>query len=401
MTPRKVALVSDWFAPRTGGVERHMIDLARGLRSRGYEVEVITATPGPASLAELPGVPILRLDCPLLPGYDTVFRPRDGAQLTQLFTERGYDLIHAHSLYSPLALAAAHAGHTLRLPTVLTAHSLVRYACMAVFRALDYRLMWSSWPNLITAVSDAVANDLRRASFTDEVHVLPNGIDLPPRLPPRPLTGALRIVSVLRLVPRKRPLALLRAFASLERLLPAETYARCRLVIVGGGPMEAEMHALARRLGIADRVELRGCCTPAEVRAALAEANIFALASRKEAFGLAALEAASASLPVVILRGSGTAELFTPERDALIASSDAELGVAIARLVEDPALCARLGAQGRALAECYAWDGILDRTLTLYRLAARRAADRHGVTVAARGPATPRPALSLVGGSRS
>jgi glycosyltransferase involved in cell wall biosynthesis len=268
---------------------------------------------------------------------------------------------------------------------------------MAVFRALDYRLMWSSWPNVITAVSDAVANDLRRASFTDEVHVLPNGIDLPPRLPPRPLTGPLRIVSVLRLVPRKRPLALLHAFAALAKSLPPEQYARCRLVIVGGGPMEAEMRALAQRLGIADRVELRGCCTPAEVRAALAEANVFALASKKEAFGLAALEAAAASLPVVVLRGSGTAELFTPERDALIASSDEELAVALARLVDDPVLCARLGAHGRTLAEHYAWDGILDRTLALYRLAARRASDRHGIGAEARASAVQRPSLSLVG----
>lgn len=399
MTKQKIALVSDWFLPRTGGVERHLVELARALHARGHEVEIVTATRGASTAHELPGVPIVRLDCPLLPGYRTVFRPRDGAQLASLFAERRYDLIHAHSIYSPLALAAAYAGRTLRLPTVLTAHSLVRYACIPLFRALDYRLMWSSWPQVITAVSEAVAADLRRASFAAEVQVLPNGLTLPPRAP-RPERAhhePVRIICVSRLVPRKRPEALLRAFARLDERIGAQRAARCRLVFVGNGPLFDDLRALAQRLGVAERVEWKGWCSPDEVQAELRGADIFALPTRKEAFGLAALEAAAVGLPVVTMRSSGAAELFTPGVDGMVASSDEDLTLALAKLIEDPGLRARLGDRARFLAERYDWSGVLDRTLQLYRLAERRLGDRSGAALAP--PLESRPAaLQLVPG---
>jgi glycosyltransferase involved in cell wall biosynthesis len=396
MTPQKIALVSDWFLPRTGGVERHLVELARALRGRGHTVEIVTATPGPEIVPELPDVPIVRLRVPLLPGYRTVFRPRDGIALGELFATRGYDLVHGHSIYSPLALAAAWAGRAQHIPTVLTAHSLVRYACIPLFRALDYRLMWSSWPQVVTAVSDAVAADLRRASFAADVQVLPNGLELPDLVDRDGHDPSmLRIVCVGRLVSRKRPDALVRAFARMaDHMGPSAR--RCRLVLVGGGPMYDDLSALAGRLGVGDRVELRGTCNRAEVEAALAEADVCALPAHKEAFGLAGLEAAATGLPVVTMRGSGAAELFTPGVDGLVASDDRALGDALARLACDPALRRRLGERARRLAERHAWPGILDRTLSLYRLAAQRVGDRNG---GVQSPLEPRPpALQLVGG---
>ncbi len=303
-------------------------------------------------------------------------------------------------MYSPLALAACYAGRSLRLPTVLTAHSLVRYACIPLFRALDYRLMWSSWPSIITAVSEAVAADLRRSSFASEVHVLPNGLHLGPA-PARPIKAAdapVEILCVSRLVARKRPEALLRAFARLRDRLPARQLASCRLVFLGGGPMYDKLRALAQALGVSDRVELRGWCGRAEVEAALAHADLFALPTVKEAFGLAALEAAAAGLPVVAMRGSGAGELFTPGVNGLVAGSDRELVEAMARLVEDVELRARIGVHARALAERFAWSGVLDRTLSLYQLAERRVNDRSGAALSPESSEPARPGgLRLLG----
>ena len=383
MHSMKIALVSDWFLPRTGGVEQHIVDLASALSGAGHTVEIVTATPGPARVPQLPGVPIHVLDCPLLPRYATVFRPREARALEALFRTRGYDLVHAHSIYSPLALAACWAAKNQRIPAVLTAHSLVRYACIPLFRALDYRLMWSSWPGVVTAVSEAVANDLRRASFVSDVHVLPNGLCLPAPLDRNQRqAGPVRIVCVSRLVPRKRPAVLLRAFAALD---PARRTAS-KLVFVGSGPLEPELAALAREHGIADRVELRGWCTRAQVAAALAEADLFVLPATKEAFGLAALEAAAASLPVVTMRRSGSGELFTPGLDGLVAGSDRELTSILAQLIDDPALRMRLGAEARRLAERFDWGHVLDRTLGLYRLAGQRLRDRAGARIATAQP---------------
>ena len=60
----KIAIVSDWYLPRIGGLELHLRDLARELNARGHTAHVITATPGPD---ELDGIRVHRLDVPLMP----------------------------------------------------------------------------------------------------------------------------------------------------------------------------------------------------------------------------------------------------------------------------------------------------------------------------------------------
>ncbi len=65
----KIAIISDWYLPRIGGLELHLRDLARELNLRGHEAHVITATPG---ARELDGIKVHRLDVPLMPGLDTI-----------------------------------------------------------------------------------------------------------------------------------------------------------------------------------------------------------------------------------------------------------------------------------------------------------------------------------------
>jgi hypothetical protein len=61
----KMALACDWYAPRLGGIETQLYDLAEALRARGHTPEIIAATPGPS----LPSpIVVHRLDVPLLPG---------------------------------------------------------------------------------------------------------------------------------------------------------------------------------------------------------------------------------------------------------------------------------------------------------------------------------------------
>ena len=68
----KVALVCDWYAPRLGGIETQLADLAATLRARGHEPQVITATPDDGAAAAAPGVVVHRLGVPLVPGWQVV-----------------------------------------------------------------------------------------------------------------------------------------------------------------------------------------------------------------------------------------------------------------------------------------------------------------------------------------
>ena len=72
----KVALISDWYLPRVGGLELHLRDLAKNLNARGHEAHIICATPGPLSQD---GPRVHRLDQPLMPVLHTI-RSRDALQ---------------------------------------------------------------------------------------------------------------------------------------------------------------------------------------------------------------------------------------------------------------------------------------------------------------------------------
>ena len=206
----KIGLVCDWFAPRLGGIETQLADLAGALRARGHEAHVITATPGPAQRH------VHRLGVPLVPGWRVVRSRRALDALHALLAREGYDVVHAHSLYSPLAHAATYLASLIGVPSLLTSHSLVDRATALVLRAFVPE--WAAWPTRLSAVGSLAAEQLRTLSARGEVALLPNCIDAAlfaaPARPPRPIVT---IESVLRLHPRKRPLALVRAVPEVSR----------------------------------------------------------------------------------------------------------------------------------------------------------------------------------------
>src|SRR6476646_4164424 len=99
MTRLRIALVCDWFAPRVGGIESHLVDLAAHLRAAGHEPQILTATPGPA---QLDGVRVHRLAQSRLPGWNVIWEPSTVEHVRRILLRERFDLVHGHSLYSPL-----------------------------------------------------------------------------------------------------------------------------------------------------------------------------------------------------------------------------------------------------------------------------------------------------------
>src|SRR3954447_6599029 len=118
----KIALVCDWYAPRVGGIESYLRDLGRHLRGQGHLAHVITATPGPAHVE---GLRVHRLAQTRLPGWDVIWSPSTVAEGRRILVEERFDVVHAHSLYSPLTHVSMYLSHSLGIPGVLTSHSLL------------------------------------------------------------------------------------------------------------------------------------------------------------------------------------------------------------------------------------------------------------------------------------
>lgn len=358
----KIAMATDWFTPRRGGIESQLTGLAERLAARGHHITVITSTPGATNG---PGYAIRRVDGPRLPVAGIAVSPMLARKLREAIGGQ-CDLVHAHvSVVSPVGYLAALSAASRGIPAVVTFHSVLRLkrlvlaAANAVGRLGQRPIIWS-------AVSQLVAEQARRALGSVDVHTLPNGTDLdfwretsgastPDR---RPVT----FVSAMRLHRKKRPRELVAAFARAVELAGRPA----RLVLAGVGPEEP---ALRRDISaILASIDLVGWQDRTSLKALYAHADAFVLPSRREAFGLAALEARAAGLPVIASSAAGCREFLRHDHDALLCDGDDAFVAAMMRFIREPELRRRLaGAESRL--ERYDWEPVLAEHEKVYDLA--------------------------------
>jgi glycosyltransferase involved in cell wall biosynthesis len=346
----KVALLSDCYLPRLGGIEVQVHDLAAQLRARGHDVEVFTATPGThgeryGRTEVVDGVAVHRMalrlpsNLPVNPVAPIAMRKRLA----------GFDVAHVHmGVVSPFAVDAAFLTMRMGLPTAMTWHCMLdRFA--PVVSALGVVRRWAARGMAMSAVSDAAARPLRRAIGADgPVAVLPNGIDVSAWWPHilRPDDGVIRFVTAMRLAARKRPMPLLRIMRRARDLVPAG--APMHLEILGDGPDRRRIERFLREHGMTSWVSLPGRVPRAAVRDRYACADVYVSPARLESFGIAALEARTSGLPVVARNGSGVGEFVTDGINGFLADDDDGMAAAVARLASDSALRTSMRAHNLA-----------------------------------------------------
>ncbi len=149
-------------------------------------------------------------------------------------------------------------------------------------------------------------------------------------------------------------------------------------ILAGSGELEPGLRRLAGEGALAGRVFFPGFVAPDGIPGLLGHVDVLAMSSRAEPFGLVALEAAAAGLPVVVPATAGVAEvlpaaLTVPPEDA------AALAAALRRLLDDAPLRRRLGEANRRAAAGQTWGRAARRLVQLYRSlgAGRVAASSH------------------------
>jgi L-malate glycosyltransferase len=175
------------------------------------------------------------------------------------------------------------------------------------------------------------------------IAVVANGVDLA-SVVRREHRGAVRtIVTVANLRPEKSHETLLAAAATV-----IDSHPNLRFRIVGDGPRRAELEQLAATLGVSRQVEFLGHRD--DVPALLADADLFVLPSRSEAFPNGAIEAMAAGLPVVACATGGLLDLIQDDRTGILVppGNVHALGAALRSLIEAPA---RANAMGDAAHE--------------------------------------------------
>ncbi|ONI82807.1 hypothetical protein ALI22I_41915 [Saccharothrix sp. ALI-22-I] len=341
--------VTDCFLPRLGGIEVQVAGLAREQALCGEDVHVVTAT----RLAS-PGVGYSVHRIAVRLPWDLPVHPRAGSHLDRVIVSLSPSVVYVHvGAISPFAWSGVRSAVRLGLPTVVVVHSMWDPAVQRCYRVLDRLAAWSSSPVALAAVSRAAADRMRAAVPGISVGVVPNGIT-PERwrgIPTQRPDDAVHVVSVGRLAARKEPMALLRALRAVRADVPL------RATLAGAGPESAAMHRYVERHGM-KWVNLPGRLDRQGVGHLLAGADVFVNPAAQEAFGLAALEARTAGVPVIARQGTGVADFVRDGVEGLLTD---DLAAGITRLVSDREERSRIAEHNRGTEPTHCtWPRVLE-----------------------------------------
>ena len=388
----RIAMVSEHASPLAalggvdaGGQNVHVAALAEAVARRGAQVVVHTRRDDPdlpERIEMAPGVVVHHVDAgppePVPKDELLPFMATFADELREQWEADPPDVVHAHFWMSAVAALDAVAG--LGIPVVHTFHALgtVKRRHQGAKdtsppeRLAAERRIARSVARIVATCSDEVFELLRIGAERRRVTVVPCGVDLA-RFTPRGQAerrepSRHRLVAACRLVERK---GIADALAALVDVPDAELH-------VAGGPLVAALGAdpearrlrrLADRLGIGERLILRGRVGRDAMPALLRSADAVVCVPWYEPFGIVPLEAMACGVPVVASAVGGQIDsvvhgvtgVHVPPRDP------AALAAALRALLADPRRRAELGAAGRRRAERrYGFDRIAAATRQVY-----------------------------------
>jgi glycosyltransferase involved in cell wall biosynthesis len=361
----RIAHVTDFYLPRLGGIETHVAGLVDRQRRIGHQVDVVSVG-GVVDSSASGREPLERSG-----GTLDSFHPARIAAASTHVLSGGYDVVHVHAgLATPLAFHAAGVASRAGIPTLVTLHSVIGHVG-SVYRTLDTIALWRRWPVAWSAVSRMSADPLQQLLGDDRlVTVLHNAVDAADWIVeplPRP-AGEVRIAAVMRLARRKRPMQLLATLRRLRDTTPTDV--GISAVIVGDGSMRAPMEHYLARHDMAQWVRLPGRKTHEQIRDTFRATDVFVAPAIRESFGIAALEARAAGLPVVAMDRAGIREFIDHGRDGLLVADDAGMTSALKLLATDPRTLASIAAHNRRAPAPFGWSDALAETTSAYERAA-------------------------------
>ena len=222
----------------------------------------------------------------------------------------------------------------------------------------------------LIATSDYLAAETKKyLNPNKDVDVLPWGVDLDVFYPhaKKSNNGTVRIGFAKRLNRLYGPDTLLQAFQYALR----NSQKKLLLKIAGEGPLESELKHQAAEMGINNSIEWIGWLDRDEdMKEFYNSIDIFIMPSRRESFGVAAVEASASGLPVIASRFGGIPEVIIENETGLLVDSEDSIGFgrALLKLTNDDKLRQKMGVKGRKRAEIeFNWNITIQKMLEIYQ----------------------------------
>jgi len=360
----RILILNSEYPPIGGGAGNASANIARCMAKMGHEVVVVTSRFGDLPHNEqIDGLTIYRV--PALRRR----QDRSGALEQVLFILSAsfwtLGLIPRLKPDATLAFFGVPSGAVAwlvkkihKIPYVIS----LRGGDVPGFRPYDFRvyhkliapLLRLIWKNAFAVVANS--HGLRELALAFDsrfdIAIIPNGVDLGLYETKAREWSAPRLLSVGRLVYQKGLDLAMYALAGLKEI-------RWEWHIAGDGPQMEALQSLAKDLDVEDRVVFHGWQSREKLIGLYKQSSLFLFPSRHEGMPNAVLEAMASGLPVIASRIAGSEELVMDgETGFLVPSEDVgSLGAAIHKLVNDAALCEKMGAAScRRVEEHYSWE---------------------------------------------
>ncbi len=216
----------------------------------------------------------------------------------------------------------------------------------------------------VIAVSSAVEKD-SKIMTSKPIYRIFNGIDsedIAIKVPfPFDTEGKVIIVTVARMTKKKGVQNIVYVAPDL-----LEKYENLIFVMIGDGPLKQKLEKMVEEKGLSGNFYFTGKIPRERVLGYLEQADIFALPSIDEAFGISILEAISKNVPVVAMNHGGVSDIIKNGVSGYLANNLTEFSSYLQTLIENPALRTQFAQNATKELPNYDWDKIYEQTNQVY-----------------------------------
>lgn len=345
-----------------GGAQIHVRDVATHLKSRGYDVHLITG--GKVNVHNSHENIAIHTVRHLVRELNPFSDLKAFFEMRKLLKIIGPDLVATHS--SKAGIIGRLAATSLHIPVIFTAHGWsftdgVRTPKKIIYRLVEKIAGYFSSGVIAVSEYDRGLALSHNVISEDKIICIQNGVhDVIEPQRTKEETEEIRLIMIARFAHPKMQLQLLESLANLKHI-------GWTMQFVGDGPEKGKAEQYAIENGFIHKVHFEGWRQ--DIDELLAKSHIFILISKYEGLPLSILEAMRAGLPIIATDVGGVKEAVTAENGILVPVDDSQaLTNALERLMGDPDLQNRMGLKGRKLfEEKFTFSKMMEETLAYYK----------------------------------
>jgi 1,2-diacylglycerol 3-alpha-glucosyltransferase len=375
----RIGYFTDAYRPQTNGVVTSVDTFRAALEKMGHEVWVFA----PALKGALPQPRTMRFYGITYfgqPEYKFVLPWGQGCQVSDI-AKLNLDLIHVQTEFG-LGLLGMYLSRKHNIPAIFTNHTYWNtYLHYLPGPAWMYRSVARKWHSalnerfpIVISPTRLMRDTLRGYGVRTRIEILPTGVDLKTCRPQKPAAavrqalgvpkGARLFASAGRLGQEKSWDLAFGALQLFKQRFPRKPF---RFALMGGGPEEANLKALACKLGLEKEVLFTGYVPRPQVVDTFAAADVFLFASQSETQGMVLIEALAQGTPCVCVDVMGPGEILRDGKGGLLAEPNArDLADQLIKLEEDPKLALRLSREAKLKAKSFDVAALTRRLVGFY-----------------------------------